>query len=122
MPGKEGGSSTPTARPMGDAWGQPAPWIDYHGPVEGRDGRASPSSTTPASFRFPTYWHARNYGLLAANPFGLGEFTGGKRQGGLCPAGGRVVDASVWVLLHRGDHRQGKVAEAFAAYAAKGAR
>jgi hypothetical protein len=30
---------------------------------------------SPKSFRHPTTWHARAYGLFAANPFGLREFT-----------------------------------------------
>jgi len=28
----------------------------------------------------PTYWHARGYGLFAANPLGVKDFTEGKAQ------------------------------------------
>jgi len=31
-----------------------------------------------SSLNFPTYWHARDYGLFAANTFGVRDFTGGK--------------------------------------------
>ena len=29
----------------------------------------------PKNPTYPTYWHARGYGLFAANPFGAKEFT-----------------------------------------------
>jgi hypothetical protein len=28
----------------------------------------------PASINYPTYWHARGYGLFSANPLGQGDF------------------------------------------------
>ena len=33
----------------------------------------------PDNFGFPTYWHARGYGLFAANPLGQKIFTDGKQ-------------------------------------------
>jgi len=98
------------------AWGQPAEWIDYHGPVDGQIVGIA-ILNHPGSFRFPTYWHARTYGLLTANPFGLRTFTGGKRTDGaykLSP--GERMTLRYRVLLHRGDERQGRVAEAFSVY------
>ena len=56
-------------------WGQIAKWVMYYGPVQG-----SPVSILmcdhPSNFRHPTTWHARDYGLVAANPFGLHDFLG----------------------------------------------
>jgi hypothetical protein len=50
------------------AWSQPARWCDYSGPVDGeRLGIAILNH--PDSFRHPTRWHVRTYGLFAANPF-----------------------------------------------------
>ncbi|MCD4728086.1 MAG: PmoA family protein [Pirellulales bacterium] len=98
------------------AWGKPAEWIDYHGPVDGQTVGIA-ILNHPDSFRFPTYWHARTYGLLTANPFGLHDFTGGKRSDGaytLSPGG--TMTLRYRVLLHRGDERQGRVAEAFSVY------
>ncbi len=34
----------------------------------------------PANPGFPTYWHARGYGLFAANPLGQKIFTNGKQE------------------------------------------
>ena len=34
----------------------------------------------PSNPGFPTYWHARGYGLFAANPMGEKVFTEGKKE------------------------------------------
>lgn len=99
------------------AWGQTAPWVDYFGPVDGEIlGLAIMNH--PESFRFPTYWHVRTYGLFAANPFGVKEFTGGKKSGGAhtIPAGGTMT-LRYRVYLHSGDQLKGRVADAYEAYA-----
>jgi hypothetical protein len=49
-------------------WGQPAAWVDYSGVVEGRWVGAT-IIPDPGNFR-PSWFHARDYGLLVANPFG----------------------------------------------------
>jgi hypothetical protein len=50
------------------AWSQPARWCDYRGPVEGEQLGVA-ILNHPESFRHPTRWHVRTYGLFAANPF-----------------------------------------------------
>lgn len=100
----------------GAAWGQPAPWVDCHGPVDGQVlGIAI--FNHPNSFRYPTYWHVRGYGLFAANPFGVHEFSAGKLDGGAhtIPSG-ECMTLRYRVFLHQGDETAGKVAEAFDAY------
>jgi len=57
----------------GDTWGKQAEWCDYSGPVEG-EVVGFTIFDHPTSFRYPTYWHVRDYGLFAANPFGLKDF------------------------------------------------
>ena len=57
----------------GDCWGKRARWVSYWGPIEG----ATVSVTIfdhPSNPRHPTWWHARDYGLFAANPFGVHDF------------------------------------------------
>jgi hypothetical protein len=101
------------------AWGKRAAWVDYHGPVEGQTVGIA-ILNHPSSFRFPTYWHVRTYGLFAANPFGLRDFEGTNQVDGsyTLPAG-ETMTLRYRVLLHEGDEKSGKVAEAYAAYAAE---
>lgn len=56
-----------------DAWGKRATWVAYCGPI----GDATVTLALldhPSNPRHPTWWHARDYGLLAANPFGAHDF------------------------------------------------
>jgi len=102
-----------------DAWAKQAAWVDYHGPVDG-ETLGIAIMNHPSSFRFPTYWHVRTYGLFAANPFGLRDFTGDKSaDGSYTLETGQTVAFRYRILLHSGDQRAGKVAEAYAAYAAE---
>jgi len=99
------------------AWGRKAAWVDYHGPVGGQTAGIA-IMNHPESFRFPTCWHVRTYGLFAANPFGLKEFPDGNRQDGtytLAEGQKMVLRYRVW--LHKGDEKQGCVAQAYASYA-----
>lgn len=99
-----------------EAWGKRAAWVDYHGPVDGQTVGIA-ILNHPSSFRFPTYWHVRTYGLFAANPFGLHDFTGSREvDGSHTLSGGETMTLRYRVLFHRGDEKSGKVAEAFAAY------
>jgi len=97
------------------AWGKPAAWVDYFGPVEG-ETLGIAILNHPKSFRFPTYWHVRTYGLFAANPFGLNDFTRGKEKGEYTLPAGETLHLAYRVLLHKGDEKAGRVAESFEAY------
>jgi hypothetical protein len=100
----------------GKAWGKTADWVDAHGPLDGQIVGVA-ILNHPQSFRYPTYWHAREYGLLAANPFGIRDFSGDKKQDGsyTIPAGQQIT-LCYKVLFHRGDEKEGKIAEAFSSY------
>lgn len=100
-----------------EIWGKRADWVDYYGNVSGEEvGIAIFDS--PRSFRHPTYWHARAYGLFAANPFALREFTHNPHEDGsyTIPAG-KSITFRYRVLIHHGDYRQARVAQAYARYA-----
>ncbi|MEM7784164.1 MAG: DUF6807 family protein, partial [Planctomycetota bacterium] len=56
-----------------DLWGKKAAWIVYQGPIEGNDVSIAIFDHVD-NLRHPTTWHARDYGLIAANPFGLHHF------------------------------------------------
>jgi hypothetical protein len=58
-------------------WGTRGRWCR----LEGRIGAEVVSLALldhPRNIGFPTYWHARGYGLFAANPLGQKELSGGK--------------------------------------------
>jgi len=114
---KQGGKIVNSRKQVnGAAWGKPAPWVDYHGPVDGQTVGIA-IFNHPSSFRYPTYWHVRTYGLFAANPFGLTDFSGGKLTGGAHTiSSGKSMSLRYRVFLHRGDEEEGNVAKAFSAY------
>jgi hypothetical protein len=99
----------------GEAWGKSAAWVDYHGPVEG-ETLGIAVLNHPSSFRYPTYWHVRTYGLFAANPFGLKAFGSGK-EGEYVLEKGKSMNLRYLVILHKGDEKEGKIAEAFKTFA-----
>jgi len=103
-----------------NAWGKKASWVDYQGPVDGEKVGIA-ILNHPSSFRYPTYWHVRTYGLFAANPFGLHDFTNEKTTDGSYPLpAGQSIKLSYRLLFHTGDEREGRVAEIYAAYAKLG--
>jgi hypothetical protein len=100
-----------------DAWGQPADWVDYHGPVAGEMVGIA-ILDYPQSFRFPNRWHVRPYGLFAVNPFGKKDFEATSGGGGPYTLDkGKSLSLDYRVILHRGDEKSAHIAEAFAAYA-----
>ncbi len=54
-------------------WGKRAKWVDYSATVDGKAVGVS-IFDHPTNPRHPTWWHARAYGLVAANPFGVKDF------------------------------------------------
>lgn len=60
----------------GGCWGERARWVAFHGPDEKGEPAVLAILDHPDNLRHPTWWHARSYGLLAANPFGVNDFEG----------------------------------------------
>jgi len=80
----------------GDAvWGTRGRWTMLKGTVD-----AEPVTIVmldhPTNPGFPTYWHARGYGLFAANPMGEKIFTEGKKEFNLAVQPGASI-----VFRHR---------------------
>lgn len=65
--GKEGDS----------AWSTRAVWCKMFGKMK-NDSISIAIIDHPGNINYPTYWHARGYGLFAANPLGEKVFSGGK--------------------------------------------
>ncbi len=97
------------------AWGKASPWVDYSGPIDGRTGGIA-ILNHPESFRYPTTWHVRDYGLFAANPFGYKDF-GRAASGEFVLEPGQTLHFRYRVVLHEGSAAQADVAGDFAAYA-----
>jgi hypothetical protein len=62
-----------------DVWGTRGRWVSLSGTVEG-EPVAVLMLDHPKNPGFPTYWHARGYGLFAANPLGQKVFSNGKEE------------------------------------------
>lgn len=114
----EGGTATGTLRNSDgligrEAWGKRARWIRDFGTVEGASAGLA-IFDHPNNPRHPTWWHARTYGLVAANPFGLHDFEGGPEGAGdlRVPLGDALV-LRYRVLLHGPDWTDADIEAAY---------
>lgn len=100
------------------AWGKRAPWCDYSGTVEGRQLGVS-IFDHPKNPTHPTWWHVRDYGLFAANPFGKHDFEKLKDQptaGEVTVPPGGTYTLRYRIFFHTGDAQSARVAEHYTAY------
>lgn len=101
------------------AWGKLADWVDYSGEIEGEKVGVTvfdhPGNTRRAR------WHVRDYGLFAANPFGLKVFTGDKTQdGSLALKAGESLRLRYRVVIHPGDGKSAGVEKLWDEYVKEG--
>jgi len=91
-----------------ETWMRRAPWLDYHGVV---DGHACGIAVLdhPDNFGFPTYWHVRDGGLMAGNNF--------LRMGPMELKQGETVNWKYRVVIHNGDTKAADIAGKFADFA-----
>ncbi len=112
---KTGGKITSAAGLTNEgAWGKASPWVDYVGPVSGKLVGIAVLNH-PDSFRYPTTWHVRPYGLFAANPFGWHDF--GEPQRGdytITPDGS--IRFRYRVILHEGATSDARLPAHFLGY------
>ena len=98
-------------------WGKPSHWCDYSGEVNGEKVGVA-ILDNPGNPR-PVRWHARSYGLFAANPFGLATFTGDKSQSGaLTLEPGQSLRLRYRVIIHPGDAQTAGIAAQWDKYIA----
>jgi hypothetical protein len=113
------GSYTSSEGKKGDAvWGTRGRWVML-------TGRIGPETLTlaildhPSNVGFPTYWHARGYGLFAANPLGPKIFTDGKQPPlNFTLAPGATVTFRHRVLILEGAATADRLDREFTAFAA----
>ena len=116
-PVAQGTIQTSTGLKDDAAWGQRAAWVDYSGPVDGqRVGVAL--FDHPDNPRHPTWWQVRDYGLFAANPFGVHDFENAPPgTGDLTILAGESVRFRYRFFFHHGDTESAGVADQYALYA-----
>jgi hypothetical protein len=95
-----------------ECWGYVSAWCDYSGPIDGKvvglTILADPKNP------YPSCWHCRGYGLMAANPFGRSnsKFPEMKGRTDLVKiAKGEHLRFRYGLLAHEGDAEMGRVAE-----------
>lgn len=104
----------------GATWGKRAKWVDYYGPVNGRTVGVA-IFDHPSNPRHPSWWHVRDYGLFAVNPFGVHDFERleNPAAGDFKVPSGKSVTFRYRFFFHAGDEKAGRVAERYDEYAAQ---
>jgi hypothetical protein len=102
------GNYLTSAGKQGDsAWGTRAVWCMLYGKAE----HSSPDSISiaiidhPENPGYPTFWHARGYGLFAANPLGQKIFSNGKEVLNFSLPEGRSVTFRYRIVIGSGKNR-----------------
>jgi hypothetical protein len=117
--GDHGGRIRNSYGAVGEAecWGRRADWCDYSGEIDG-EPLGIAIFDHPRSFRHPTFWHVRDYGMYTANPFGWHDFYADPAADGshvVCR--GASLHFHYRVYLHRGDAAAAGVADRYHDYA-----
>ncbi|HLW66598.1 MAG TPA: PmoA family protein [Gemmataceae bacterium] len=103
-----------------EIWGFKSDWCDYSGEIGGNLAGIAVFDDPKNAYR--ACWHARAYGLMAANPFGRDRsgFPAVKGQTDLVKLRkGEHLKLRYAIYVHTGDAESGKVAEAFKVFCTK---
>jgi hypothetical protein len=84
------------------AWSTRAVWCKVYGKME-NDSISITIIDHPRNPNYPTFWHARGYGLFAANPLGEKVFTNGASQKNLTLKKGETVTFRFRILIDNSD-------------------
>ena len=84
-------------------WGKRAKWMDLYGNI-GNEKISLVICDHPKNLSYPTYWHARGYGLFAANPFGVKDFTAGKEELNYVIPAGKSLTLRYRIVISSGSH------------------
>jgi len=82
-------------------WSTRARWMDLHGLI-GHEAISVVMCDHPKNQSYPTYWHARGYGLFAANPLGWSVFTKGKEKLNYRIPAGKSSIFRYRIIIHSG--------------------
>jgi hypothetical protein len=84
-----------------DVWSKKATWCMMYGKM-GKDSISIVIIDHPKNTGYPTNWHARGYGLFAANPLGEKVFTNGQHELNLALKPGEAVTFKYRVVIASG--------------------
>jgi hypothetical protein len=84
-------------------WGTRGKWVNLNGKI-GNEPISLVILDNPKNVGYPTYWHARGYGLFAANPLGQKEFSKGKEELNYKLKAGKSVVFKYKVLINSGSY------------------
>jgi hypothetical protein len=87
-------------------WGTRAKWMDLSGTVS-NEVISVIICDHPKNPSYPTYWHARGYGLFSANPLGGSDFTNGKETVNFSIAAGKTATFRYRMIISSGFHLNG---------------
>ena len=82
-----------------DVWSSRAKWCKVYGKM-GNDSVSIAIIDHPKNVNYPTFWHARGYGLFAANPLGEKIFTNGKSEKNLKLKKGEAVTFKYRIVVN----------------------
>lgn len=101
-----------------EVFGKRAKWIDYWGKIDDKMVGIA-IFDHPDNPRHPTWWMARGYGYVAADPFGA-HAIGGEPPGtgDMTIPAGESITFRYRFLFHEGDPKQAKINEQYKQYAA----
>ncbi len=89
---------------MGDSvWATRAKWMDLYGSIN-QEKVSLVICDHPKNVNYPTFWHARGYGLFSANPLGEHDFTDGKKSLNFTLAPKASVTFRYRIILSSGNH------------------
>ena len=94
-----------------EIWMQRAHWNDYYGASEYGNVYGAAIFDNPQNIGYPTYFHTRNYGLMAPNNFHLG--------GAVVIPAGESLTYKYRFVIHSGDTKKAKIAKLFNNYISK---
>ncbi|MHC4624678.1 MAG: DUF6807 domain-containing protein [Planctomycetota bacterium] len=109
-----------------DVWGKRAKWVRLQGKKDGKTVGVA-ILNHPKSVNYPTYWHARGYGLFSANPLGQYDFEKKRNPAGAKPLNftlepGKRANFRFRMIIYEGDRTPEQLEERFTAFVKRAKR
>lgn len=101
-----------------DVWAKRAKWVALDGTIDNKDVTVV-IFDSPSNVGYPTYWHARGYGLFAANPLGQSVFSEGKETLNFSLKAGESVTFDYRILVLNGKPDKAEIESEYQYYIQK---